>query len=173
MMRVKLLIPNEHHKAMVLSYKEEFIASGDSMDGTAGLSGVETYEIWLEALRQNSSEETVKAGLVPASTYLCIDESTGRLVGMIDIRHKLNAYLLKIGGHIGYSVRKSERRKGYATEMLRLSLEVCKSLEIERVLVTCDKSNLGSSKTIVNNGGQLENEVDDDKRVVQRYWIDV
>ncbi len=94
---------------------------------------------------------------------------------MLNLRHYLNDYLEQFGGHIGYSVRKSERQKGYATEMLSLALGEAKKLGLSRVLVTCDRENTGSAKTILNNGGVLENEVFDpnDGTVTQRYWIEL
>lgn len=91
--------------------------------------------------------------------------------GSIDIRHRLNEYLLQFGGNIGYSVRPSQRRKGYATEMLALALEECRKWGLNRALVTCDKTNIGSAKTIQKNGGVLENEVLEGDRITQRYWI--
>ena len=95
-----------------------------------------------------------------------------KIVGTINIRYKLNDYLLRIGGHIGYGIRPSERCKGYATKMLALALEKCRELGIDKALVTCDKDNLGSAKTIINNGGVLENEyTESDGNIVQRYWI--
>lgn len=90
---------------------------------------------------------------------------------MINIRHRLNEYLLQFGGNIGYSVRPSQRRKSYATEMLALALEECRKLGLNRALVTCDKTNIGSAKTIQKNGGVLENEVLEGDRITQRYWI--
>ncbi|MGB3368973.1 MAG: GNAT family N-acetyltransferase, partial [Acidaminobacteraceae bacterium] len=96
-----------------------------------------------------------------------------KLVGIISIRHILNDFLYIHGGNIGYSVRKSERKKGYATEMLSIALGECLNMEMDRALLTCDKENIGSMKTIINNGGKLENELLEGDRVTQRYWIEV
>ncbi len=172
MNRLKLVIPNITHKEILMDYKEEFIRNKDSMDGSAGLSTYKTFEEWYKAFNDNSNEKTVREGLVPATTYLALNES-GNLIGMIDIRHRLNDNLLNFGGHIGYSVRKSERRKGYATEMLKLALEKCIELNIQEILITCDKNNIASAKTIIANGGILENEIFDanDNTMTQRYWI--
>ena len=107
---------------------------------------------------------------MPATVYL--DMQDGRVVGIIQIRHKPNQFLLSTYGHIGYGVRPSERRKGYATEMLALALEKCRDLGIEKALVSCDKENIGSAKTIIKNGGALENEfTDNDGKISQQYWI--
>ncbi|WP_160672243.1 GNAT family N-acetyltransferase [Clostridium sp. C8-1-8] len=171
MNRLKLILPTPDYKEMILDYKREFIKNGDSMDGTAGLANSETFEEWYSALCDNLKEETVRKGLVPATTYLALSRDDNHLIGMIDIRHRLNDYLLNFGGHIGYSVRKSERQKGYATEMLSLALKECLKLDIKKVLITCDNDNIASAKTIINNGGKLENEVENDGPVTQRYWI--
>lgn len=172
MNRLKLVLPAIEHKKIIMDYKNEFIRTKDSMDGSAGLSNAKSFEDWYEAFKDNLNEETVRKGLVPATTYLAINE-TNNLVGMIDIRHKLNEYLLNVGGHIGYSVRKSERRKGYATEMLKLALDKCNELNIKNVLITCDKNNTASARTILNNGGKLENEISTGNRITQRYWINL
>lgn len=172
MSRLKLVLPNIEHKEILMDYKNEFIKNGDSMDGSAGLANAKSFEEWYEAFKDNLNEETVREGLVPATTYLAIDENE-KLVGMIDIRHRLNEFLLNFGGNIGYSVRKSERRKGYATEMLKLALKKCIELNIKKVLITCNRDNIGSAKTIISNGGVLENEIfdPDDNKMTQRYWI--
>ena len=96
----------------------------------------------------------------------------GRLLGAVNIRHCLNDALLKTGGHIGDGIRPSERRKGYGTAIVGLALEECGKLGIEKVLMVCSKSNIASAKTIIRNGGVLENEiVNEDGEVEQRYWI--
>lgn len=170
---IRLEAPGIEHKEQVMLYRDEFIMYNDSMDGTAGLREFDDYAAWLERIRLNNNQNTVKTGLVPATTLLAIRASDNYLVGMIDIRHELNDYLFDFGGHIGYSVRKSERCKGYATEILRMSLDVCKELGLDRILVCCFKDNIASARTILSNSGLLENEVDEDGDLVQRYWIEV
>ena len=96
---------------------------------------------------------------------------TGNEIFWLDIRHSLNEALLLDGGHIGDGVRPSERRKGYATAMIALALDECRKLGIEKVLMVCNKENTGSAKSIQNNGGVLENEINVEGETVQRYWI--
>lgn len=112
-------------------------------------------------------------GMVPDSTFFCLDLEQDIFVGAVNIRHYLNEGLLLNGGHIGDGVRPSQRRKGIATKMIGLALEECRKLGIDRVLMVCDKNNVGSAKSIQNNGGVLENEVLVDGVVEQRYWIDL
>lgn len=126
------------------------------------------FDRYLEQLEVKTATED----RVPDSVFFLLDEEKNRLLGAVNIRHDLNAALLQEGGHIGAGVRPSERRKGYATEMIRLALLECKKLGIDRALVTCDKENVGSAKAIVKNGGVLENDfVNSDGEVEQRYWI--
>ena len=171
MNRLKLILPTQEHKNIIMDYKREFLENGDSMDGTAVLENAETFEEWYSAFCDNLKEETVREGLVPATTYMAISNDDNRLIGMIDIRHRLNDYLLNFGGHIGYSIRKAERQQGYATEMLSLALIECLKVNIKKVLITCDKDNVASVKTIIRNGGILENEMPKGNRITQRYWI--
>ena len=121
---------------------------------------------------ENLERKTVSDGLVPDSVFFLLDEERDRLLGAVNIRHYLNERLLREGGHIGDGIRPTERRKGYATEMIRLALEECRKLGIERVLMVCRKDNVGSAKSILRNGGVLENEFTDSEGFVeQRYWI--
>ena len=126
------------------------------------------FDYYLDNLEYSQPQD----GKVPDSVFFLLDVDRNILLGAINIRHYLNDYLLKYGGHIGDGIRPSERRKGYATEMIRLSLIECRKLGIKKVLMVCDKSNIGSAKSIIKNGGILENEfVDEDGVINQRYWI--
>lgn len=104
------------------------------------------------------------------STWLLADVD-GVVVGRSSIRFELNDYLLAQGGHIGYGVRPSHRRRGYATEILRQSLVVARAGGVQDVLVTCDDDNVGSVRAIEANGGILENVVEIDGVPLRRYWI--
>ncbi len=132
-----------------------------------------TYTLWLDMIEAYRRRETCPSHLLPSDTFFLLNEHS-RILGAISIRHYLNEQLLKFGGHIGYGIRPSERRKGYATIMLKLSLDRCKNMGLHRVLITCDKSNIVSSKTILVSGGALENELTEDNGdIVQRYCIEV
>lgn len=126
----------------------------------------------MRTAESNMHPDTVEEGLVPAATYFAW--VAGRLVGTIQLRYELNDYLLTRGGHIGYGVRPSERRKGYASAMLGQVLAIARELGIDRVLITCDEDNVASARTIMRCGGVLENEhTDDEGKTVKRYWIDL
>jgi predicted acetyltransferase len=110
---------------------------------------------------------------VPTTKFFLLEEGSPKILGVIDIRHRLNDHLLNNpGGHIGYAIAPSERRKGYATQQLRLALEKCREMGIGPVLITCDKENMASAKVIQRNGGVLEDErASKEGKVFQRYWI--
>ncbi|SCY56852.1 GNAT family N-acetyltransferase [Alkaliphilus peptidifermentans] len=130
------------------------------------------YKAWLDYTYKIENKDTCPSHLVPAHTYFLIDDNK-RIIGAINIRHCLNDYLFNYGGHIGYGIRPSERRKGYASMILSMALPIAKELGINRILVTCNKNNVASAKTIINNGGVLENEVQEEGEITQRYWIEV
>ena len=114
-----------------------------------------------------------RPGLVEDSTFFALDVERNKMVGAVNIRHELNDYLLNYGGHIGDGVRPSERKKGYATKIIGLALKECQNLNIDKVLLVCDKDNIGSAKSIKNNGAILENEIVKDGKLIQRYWIEI
>jgi len=168
---MQLIKPTPAHKEKALAYRQAHFDIGETqIQGDNGLDESKTYEDWLAHLA------LIEAGkheiYLPSSTYFAIINED--ILGIVDIRHHLNDFLLKSGGHIGYSVHPQHRRKGHATQILRLALAKCKEMSIEKALVTCDKENTGSMKTILNNRGVLENEhVDDKGQVTLRYWINV
>jgi len=159
----------------VREYREEFLSYGDSMDGCLNLRQFEDMRDWYRWIRNAERPETCPAGWVPDTQFLCVRNSDGRIVGMLDIRHELNEALLNFYGHIGYSVRASERRKGCATAMLAMAKDICRSRGMEKILISCHKENIASARIIQKNGGILENEVVDHRNgeVLQRYWITV
>lgn len=171
--RLYLKLPDIEDKEKVLEYKCEFLSRGQKMAGVGGLDRFDTYEEWLEKIKNDLDIKTCGEGRVPATLYLVYRKEDNKLIGMVQIRHQLNEYLYNIGGHIGDCVRPSEQGKGYATEQIYLALKKCKDLNIKKVLITCDKSNIASAKTIIRNNGKLENEIQDDGKVVQRYWINL
>ena len=171
--KIILVKPNLSYADEIIKYKEESLAESPIINGSAGLDRFSSIEVWLEELKKRSCEDTVPKGLVPSSTYLGVREKDNYIVGMIDIRHYLNEYLTQVGGHIGYGVRKTERNKGYAKQMLKLALEKCKELKIKKVLITCDEDNIASEKVILSANAKLEDIRNVDGENKKRFWIDL
>ena len=167
-MNLKLIKASEEYREAITEMLDEWYATGEKIIPYAIRKCHHSdFNAYLDSLE-------VKEGggpLVPDSTFFCLDTDSGMVVGAVNIRHYLNEGLLLNGGHIGDGVRPSQRRKGIATKMIALALEECKKLGIERVLMVCDKNNIGSAKSIINNGGVLENEIVVDGVTEQRYWI--
>ena len=171
MEKIILVKPDLSYADEITKYKEESLKESPLINGSAGLNRFSSIEDWLEELKKRSSEDTVPEGLVPSSTYLGVREKDNYIVGMIDIRHCLNDFLLQAGGHIGCGVRKFERKKGYAKQMIKLALEKCKKLKIEKVLITCNEDNIASEKSIISCGGILEDIRTVDVKNYKRFWI--
>ena len=173
MEKIILVKPNLSYADEIIKYKEESLKESPLINGSAGLNNFSSIEDWLEELKRRSSEATVPEGLVPSSTYLGVREKDNHIIGMIDIRHYLNEYLTQVGGNIGYSVRKTERNKGYAKQMLKLALEKCKELKIKKVLITCDEDNIASEKVILSANAKFEDIrcIDDENK--KRFWIEL
>ena len=167
--------PTVEYEEQIRAYRKAFLDCGDSMDGTGALRRTEDPIQWIERCELSKYPETVPDGLVPATQYIYVRESDAKIVGMLQIRHYFNDILEKYGGHIGYSVAPDERRKGYASQMLRAALPKCRELGIDRVLITCNDYNEASRRTILKNGGVYESTVywPEEGEDLQRYWIDL
>ena len=170
---VKLLVPTMEYEKEIQAFRQEFIVNGGDMDGCLSLRRMENIADWIKQVEDCSKAETCPAKWVPQTQFIYVREDDKKVVGVIQIRHSLNDYLEKYAGHIGYSVCHSERRKGYATRMLRDVLPECVKLGLTKVLVCCLEDNEGSRKTILNNGGVYEATVYEpkDKVHLERYWI--
>lgn len=167
-MKIKLIKGTVEYSEMIVDMLDEWHSTGEEIIPFAIRGNYDDFESYLETLEVTDTS----TGKVPDSTYFCLDTEREVIVGAVNIRHYLNEALLRTAGHVGLGVRPTERRKGYATEIIRLALLECKELGIVNVLMTCDKENIGSAKSIINNGGILENEVKLESGLRQRYWID-
>ncbi len=165
---MRLIKMEEQYKEQLFDMLEEWYAAGEKMVPYA-IRKVDyhDFEQYLESLEIKDASD----GKVPDSTFFALDEERNILLGAVNIRHYLNEALLLNGGHIGDGIRPSERLKGNATQMIGLALEECRKLGLDKVLMVCDKENIGSAKSIMKNGGVLENEIVVDGVTEQRYWI--
>lgn len=154
-MNITLIRPTLEWKEKALDYREEHFAHGEMIiNGSELLDKTDSYEEWLKSVTDNTAQETVNPDWVVTDTFFAVDEEE-KIVGIIDLRHTLNDFL-KDFGNSGYSVRPSERRKGYATEMLQQVLQVAKQAGLTEVHLSVERSNEPSVKTIVKNGGKYE-----------------
>lgn len=173
MTKLRLVYPTKQHEKQAIDYVKEFQDYNSPINGSGGLDQYTNYDSWLDKLKRDLDVPHISEDRVPAHTYFLMTESENRIIGMINIRHKLNDFLLLKGGHIGYSIRPTERRKGYGNKILSLGLEKCKELSISKVLVICNKENFNSAKVIKNNGGIFKDEIPREDGIFQRYWIEL
>lgn len=165
---LKLVKMEEKYAAQLYDMMDEWTAAGERIIPWAiRKCDYHDLERYMESLEVKETD----GKYVPDSTFFCLDTERNIFVGAVNIRHYLSEHLLFAGGHIGDGIRPGERNKGYGTQMIALALEECDRLGIKDVLMCCDKANAASARTIVKNGGVLENEVDDEGEIVQRYWI--
>ncbi|MCI9079913.1 MAG: GNAT family N-acetyltransferase [Lachnospiraceae bacterium] len=169
-MNLQLVKLDKQYKEQLFDMLDEWYATGEKIVPYAiRVYDYHDFKNYIKMIEVSAGNRDI----VPNSTYFCLDTDRNIFVGAVNIRHYLNDSLLLNGGHIGDGVRPSERRKGIATQMIKLALEECKRLNIDKVLMVCDKTNTGSAKSIINNGGVLENEINIDGVIEQRYWIQV
>lgn len=173
---LKLLKPTKDFENQILKIAQEFFDDGTVLNWTSWLKRyVNNYDWRLGNINNNENKETVETWHVIAKQFILIRELDNKVLWFINTRLELNEALLEHGWHIWYSIRPSERKRHYATAQLFSVLKLYKDLWIEKVLLTCNKSNIWSAKTIQNCGWILENEIIDptDWELIQRYWIDV
>lgn len=168
---MKLIKANKNHKNIVLEFKEKIIEAGERFCGVSGLEKLD-FDEWLERNELIENKLTCPNGIVPAMQYIYIDDDESKVIGMINLRLELNDFLMKFGGHIGYSIVPDERRKGFAKAMLKEGLKFYKNHGYEKVLITCDSNNIASARTIEACGGILENILKENEfHSTKRYWI--
>lgn len=173
---LKLLKPTKDFEKQILEIAQEFLDDGTVLNWTSWLKRyVNNYDSRLENINNNENKETVETWHVIAKQFILIRELDNKVLWFINARLELNDWLLQHWWHIWYSIRPSERKKHYATAQLFSVLNIYRDLWVEKVLLTCDKINIWSAKTIQNCGWILENEIIDptDWELIQRYWIDV
>lgn len=165
---IKFILPDEEHRGDVLDFYAEFERRGESCTGFADH---DNYDAWLREKRSRKTGENLPEGYVRENFYLCYEGK--KLVGVFSLKFELTEYLLNFGGHIGYAVRRSERNRGLATEMLREGRFIAKGLGFDRLLAVCDEDNAASQMVIVKNGGEFENKMFDPEEnvYVSRFWI--
>jgi predicted acetyltransferase len=164
-----LIEPTEELKAEVLAMAEEYSSAGEDRYKSA----LEDFPAYIRGLVDGVRGIGLPPGRVPYSTFWLA--SGRRLIGHSSIRHHLTPDLAYEGGHVGYDIRPSERRKGYGTLILRLTLEEVRRLGLNRALLTCDTDNVGSAKIIEKNGGRLQDQAVSKRsgKLISRYWIEL
>jgi len=170
---MKLLKPTNEYSKLIMEYREAFLHADEQPHGSSSLQNFDSLDEWFEKVSIQEVGENLQSNRVPSSQFLSVEK--GELIGFVNIRHRLNQELLLESGHIGYSVHPNKRRQGYATKQLQLALDEAQKLGLQKVLITCDKVNIASAKTIQKVGGMLEDEVVSvhTGEIVQRYWIEI
>jgi len=170
---LRLMHPSIAYEEDILSYREEFLKSKETMAGCGNLENMESIAEWIDRNEKDMKKETLTPGHVTADLFLAIRNTDNKVVGMINFRHELSERLLRFGGNIGFSIRPSEQNQGLAKEMLRLCLEKCREKGLTQVLITCKTTNPRSRKVIQALGGihQDTTYFEPELAFIERYWI--
>ena len=174
MSEVYLEFPSKKREQDAMAYLREFRQSGSLINGMGELHKYEDYDKWLKMTLDYHEGKNVSDNWVRSSEYFFIRKRDDKIIGMTGIRHELNAFLIRTGyGHIGYGIRPSERRQGYATKILELALGKCGQLGISEVHVGCLEDNIGSKKVIQRNGGVFYQKLINDGEPYLEYVISI
>lgn len=167
---VSLVEPAGRYRESFLEALREFQAEGRRLDLDAARLAAD-FGGFLRGLRDEADRAKQPPGRVPQTTFWLVDGD--EFIGRSSLRHELNAALLEIGGHIGYEIRPTKRRRGYGQAILRLTLPQARVLGLRAVLVTCAADNAASRAIIERNGGRFEDRRagPDGARPTLRYWI--
>ncbi|HGH7181020.1 TPA: GNAT family N-acetyltransferase [Bacillus luti] len=172
-MNVSLLTPTTNLQEEYLDFYNEWKDSGETMIPWVISKDPSNFPAMIQELLDAHNGINIPETWVPDSTYWLVTDEN-KIVGAVNIRHSLTEHLFNAGGHIGYGIRPSERRKGYATKLLALSLEKTKELNITKALVVCDEVNTASEKTILHNGGLRDKDfTEENGNIVRRFWIEL
>lgn len=172
---MRFVFPTLAYKEKAIDFINEFYLYNSEINGSGSLHrflSESSYEEWVKKVISDIDIANVPEDKVPELTYFYVNDN-GKIVGMINIRLQLNDFLRTEGGHIGYSVRPTERGKHYATDMLHDALKFCRRIGLNEIIITCDKSNTASAKVITNNGGTIDAEFYSKAfdEIIQRYII--
>jgi len=174
-LEIQLELPTMWHRWQVEEYVQKFKGQPSGVVGVnihgCGRLGEISFNDWLQECDDHRAGMNLPVGYVPATQYIVTRKSDHKLIGMLQIRHSLTEFLERIGGHIGYSVAPDERRKGHATGMLMMGLDICRELGIKRVRVSCIKANIASAGVIKKCGGIYDGDAEHEGMVFERYWI--
>ena len=167
-MNIKLVKLRNEYKEQLFEMMNEWTSYDEKIIPTSiAINDYHSFDYYMNNLCRDKEIN----GIVPETTYFCLDIDRNIFVGAVTIRHYLTEKLSQNGGHIGDGIRPSERRKGYGTAMIGLALIEARKLGLKKVLMCCEKRNIASAKSIMNNGGVLDNEYEIDGVIKQRYWI--
>lgn len=179
---LKLLRPNKDLENQIIEYKIDFMQYNEkigkdknNINGSCSLHRFD-FDEWLDRVNICASDENLSPYGTIASTFVAVRKSDNKIIGTIQVRHTLTEELRDDGGNIGYAIRPDERKKGYATQMLNLALEFCKSLGLDKVLIDCEEKNIASAKTMIKCGAifdrkQTVTHPDGKIETLNQYWI--
>ena len=168
-----LMKPSKELEKPIWEYRQEYFDFGEThINGSCGMAYFDSFDDWLDVALSIEKERLSREN-VHASAFFSVRKSDNKIIGSVQLRHFLTPELEMHGGHIGFGIRPSERRKGYGKCQLMLTLDVARKMEIPKVMISCDKVNISSSKTIISCGGILTCETLYRDKEQQIFWIDL